>query len=172
MCSTEQCTVNGGREKRGVWVALSTRLLQRRVPGVPGKLSLLSLLTTLVPPASVCVSFPRFLVMATCSVSSPPHHPSSPWSPSIHNDASFSASKAILQVEVGHLEACGLAVEWCAVSPPNQCSPQGLRPRGLLKLSVASIQHLLIEQDRRLATLGSPSSRQRLPCPLNTVTSS
>lgn len=84
---------------------------------MPGKLSPLSLLTTLVPPASVCVLFPCFLVMATCFVSSPPHHPSSAWSPSIHIDASFSPCKVILQVEVGHLEACGLAVEWCAVSP-------------------------------------------------------
>lgn len=85
---------------------------------MPGKLSLLSLLTTPVPPASVCVLFPCFLVMATCSVSSPPHHPSSPRSPSLHLVAFFfSPCKVILQVEVGHLEACGLAVDWYAVSP-------------------------------------------------------
>lgn len=60
---------------------LTTRLLQQSVPGVPEKLSLLSLLTTPVPPATVCVLFPRFLVMATCYVSSRPHHPSSPRSP-------------------------------------------------------------------------------------------
>ncbi|TNN28933.1 hypothetical protein EYF80_060919 [Liparis tanakae] len=45
----------------------------------------------------------------------------------------------------------------------------GPSPRGLSELSVADVQHLLIEQDRRLATLNAPSSRQRRPCPVNTV---
>lgn len=84
---------------------------------MPGKLSLLSLLTTPVSPASVCVLFPCFLVMATCYVSSPPHHPPSPWSPFLNLIATFSPCKAILQVEVGCFKACGLAVDWCVVPP-------------------------------------------------------
>ena len=89
-----------------------------------------------VPPASVCVLFPGFLVMATCYVSSPPHRPSS----SLRSPSSpprrlvFSPPcKVILQVEVGHLEACGLAVDWYAVFSLNPRSPQGTEAQGALE---------------------------------------
>lgn len=53
---------------------LSRRPVQQSVPGLPGKLSLLSQITALVPPDFVCVLFRAFLVMATCSVFSAAHH--------------------------------------------------------------------------------------------------
>lgn len=63
----------------------------------------------------------------------------------LHLVASFSPCKVILQVEFSRLEGCGLAVDMVRGFSLNPFSPQGLRPRGLLKLSVADVQHLLIE---------------------------
>lgn len=95
-----------------------------------------------VPPTSVCVLFPCFLTMATCYASFPPHHPSSRWSPSVQFVDSFSLYKVILQVKVGHSEACGLAVDWFLPKPI--LTPE-TEAQGPLKHSVADIQHLLIE---------------------------
>lgn len=95
------------------------------------------------------------LVMAT-TVSS--YHPFSPRSPSLQFAAFFCPCKVILQVKAGHLEACGLAVACCVVSPYSKPVPApGTEAQGLSRRRVAGVQH-------RLAMFNIPSSRQRLPC--------
>ena len=52
---------------------------------------------------------------------------------------------------------------------PEPVLTPGTEAQGALEAQcVADVQRLLIGQGR-LATLGAPSSRQRLPCPVNTV---
>lgn len=142
--------------------------VHKTVPAMPGSLSLLWSPRTLVPPAFVYVLFHSFLAMATFYVFSPPNHDSSLWSPFLHLITSFSPCKVILQVEVGRL---GLWTgNWLVRGfSLNPCSPQGLKPEGLLKLCAADIQLLLIQKDCRLGILSAPSSRQRLLCPVNAV---
>lgn len=118
---------------------------------------------------------PLFMFYSTPSLSwqpsmfSPPqNHDSSLWSPFLHLITSFSPCKVILQVEVGRL---GLWTgNWLVRGfSLNPCSPQGLKPEGLLKRCAADVQLLLIQKDCRLGILSAPSSRQRLLCPVNAV---
>lgn len=103
------CVVHCTVKSRGVE---STRLLQQRVPVTPGKLSLLSLLTTPCATLLCLFSTPLFLCHGNLRyfLSSSPSL-FFPRTPSLQIVTSFSMCKVILQVKVGHLQTCGLAVD-------------------------------------------------------------